>query len=83
MRLADPSDFLQATGIAKTFCQQLGIDKSKLVGILAQLEDTLARIRRVAVEPSTVTIARHADGVSVDWTTSNLRLPTAEQIARS
>ncbi len=79
MRLAEPSDFLQATGIAKTFCQQLGFDKSKLVGILAQLEDTFARIRRVAVEPSTVTIARHADGVSVDWTTSNLRLPKAEQ----
>ncbi len=45
---------------------------------MAQLDELLARIRRLQVEPATLTIAKLGDGIAIEWTSSNLKLPKAE-----
>jgi hypothetical protein len=49
-----------------------------VTGIVAQLDELLARIRRLQVEPTTLTLVKQGDGIAIEWTSSNLRLPKVE-----
>lgn len=48
------------------------------MGILAQLDELLARVRRLQVEPTTLMLTKLGDVLSLEWTSSNLKLPKAE-----
>lgn len=78
LRLAESSDFVSAPGSVTTFCQQHNLDRNKVAGILAQLDELLVRVRRLQVDPLTLTLAKLGDAITLDWTSSNLKLPKAE-----
>lgn len=62
----------------RRFCLQHGLDRFKIAGISSLLDDVLQRIRRLQVEPTTLTVRRSDEGVALDWITTNLRLLGAE-----